>query len=381
MSLFNGLAYLLRSYFANTDRIRDALRYSTYVLERTNSRLAAILIRRAATLTEEFVSEANQRALTYFDQGDYALAEAEFRAVVYEDPTDYQGLRGLAVSLEHQQEYEEAIYYYSTALSHYPSDWEMRSYRILCLFDDGRGMEALAEYDQFIDDADESAQRAAVHLATSTVDSQPKRALALLKKVDAASSNEASTLGFLAHALSRNDERDESETHATRALQLDPYDQVANQVMAVLKATEDTESALSYAQRAVEVAETSNLADLPFALNTVGWVRYLTGDYRGAEESLNQALELAPDLVFVRFNLGLTLLAASDAELAHAEFEKAIRQTESMAADLAATELGFAIDDLDELEKEHEFVAELAEVRDSLLAAQMTRSAELTDLH
>lgn len=64
------------------------------------------------------------------------------------------------------------------------------------------------------------------------------------------------------------------------------------------------------------------------ALWNLGWNRYLLGNFGAATDSYRRALALNPDLVAVRMNLALSLLASGSVDQATAEYEDALKRAE-----------------------------------------------------
>ena len=74
--------------------------------------------------------------------------------------------------------------------------------------------------------------------------------------------------------------------------------------------------------------EAERLAELvpnnAHALDLLGWAKFQTGDFNGAEESLRLAAELDPNNVAIRYHLGKTLKALRKNVDAQAEFQHAL---------------------------------------------------------
>jgi tetratricopeptide (TPR) repeat protein len=81
-----------------------------------------------------------------FEDGDYAAAEAAYRAALSEDPMHLRALRGLARSLHQRGAHEDALLTYDEAIAHDPEFGATYANRGSLLDSMGRQEEALADY-------------------------------------------------------------------------------------------------------------------------------------------------------------------------------------------------------------------------------------------
>ena len=107
---------------------------------------------------------------------------------------------------------------------------------------------------------------------------------------------------FKATVYERRKQPKEARAFYEQALKLDSHDAVAANNLAWLLATSFQEP-----QEGLELARTAHRLDPSNAdfADTLGWIHYQMADYKGAMESLGDAVRLRPDDAALRYHLGL----------------------------------------------------------------------------
>jgi tetratricopeptide (TPR) repeat protein len=105
------------------------------------------------------------------------------------------------------------------------------------------------------------------------------------------------------------------------AVQPENLDAANNAAAIIADVKADDAAAL---KRAVELAGKLQDSASPNYLDTVGWVRYRTGDYQLAQVSLIRAVKRAPDDPVINYHLGMVRMKLGDLEGARAALEKAV---------------------------------------------------------
>ena len=84
-------------------------------------------------------------------------------------------------------------------------------------------------------------------------------------------------------------------------------------------------------QRAGSLAERLQRLQAPQFKDTIGWVRYRLGDYRGAVPYLESAAAAAPDAPAILYHLGLSYLATEQRAQGLDELKMALSRTDDGA--------------------------------------------------
>jgi tetratricopeptide (TPR) repeat protein len=113
------------------------------------------------------------------------------------------------------------------------------------------------------------------------------------------------------------------------ALAKNPKSYFAANNLAMLLVTYKSDSAsLARARLLADQIAAMSVAD---AIDTRGWVRFKSGDFRGAESLLQQAVAKAPDSPEMRYHLGMAQLRSGEAQTAEQSLEAALRSTHPFA--------------------------------------------------
>jgi tetratricopeptide (TPR) repeat protein len=94
-----------------------------------------------------------------------------------------------------------------------------------------------------------------------------------------------------------------------------------NLAMLLVKYRKDPGS-LARAQKLADQLATSSVVDI---IDTRGWVKFMRGDYHGAEALLQQAADEAPDAPEVRYHLAMAQLRSGESQIAQQNLEAALR--------------------------------------------------------
>ena len=325
-----GWGALLIARFSDTPksrrRLRDAaLNAQIFEAEKLSERLEA----RAAEMTARSVEELNEEGLDYYDEGEYTAAAKSFRKSVAEDPTDYQALRGLALSIHQLDEYSEATYYYYSALSAAPDDVEMLTNLGFALAGANREQEALDVLTRAAEIApDDPTVLKALAQALDYL-GQAEQAATLAQRalsVDQEDPEAHALLGSLYWYQGLTDEALESWE---RSLEIDPANPDVNLALAELfDETLEFEMALTYASAALEIfTDQDNVQGQVQSLVDMAWVLYRLGRHEEAEAKNQRVLSLDPELAQVWFNMGLNRLVAGDVSGATEAYDQALEVT------------------------------------------------------
>ena len=103
----------------------------------------------------------------------------------------------------------------------------------------------------------------------------------------------------------------------------DPKSAFAANNLAMLLVTEKSDApSLARAQKLAELLSSSSATGV---IDTHGWVKFKSGDYRGAELLLQQAVDKAPDSPELRYHLGMAQLRGGAQQTAVKNLEAALR--------------------------------------------------------
>jgi cellulose synthase operon protein C len=130
---------------------------------------------------------------------------------------------------------------------------------------------------------------------------------------------------MLAGAFERNKQFDAAISQYEQCLKEHPDNVVAINNLAGLLADHRRDEA-SF-QRAGSLAERLERLQAPQFKDTIGWVRYRLGDYRGAVSYLESAAAAAPDAPAILYHLGLSYLATEQKAQGLDELKMALSRT------------------------------------------------------
>lgn len=104
-------------------------------------------------------------------------------------------------------------------------------------------------------------------------------------------------------------------------------------VFAVADSKPDLAEARTLAGKAIALAQKQNASEMELGTyqDTLGWVQYRQGDYKGAETSLLNAVSALPRLPEVRYHLAMIYLAQGKTDAARAEFDHAVQLSKGYA--------------------------------------------------
>jgi tetratricopeptide (TPR) repeat protein len=148
------------------------------------------------------------------------------------------------------------------------------------------------------------------------------RALAAYRAGIAAGGREPALVTELATVLEQMGDIDQAVAEYESVLAGDPAALYAANNLAMMLA--DSADNPADRARALELTERLSASSDPSHLDTVGWVRYRTGDYSGAADMLRKALARAPDIAEIRYHLGMALYGQGEKELARKELQQAL---------------------------------------------------------
>jgi tetratricopeptide (TPR) repeat protein len=128
-------------------------------------------------------------------------------------------------------------------------------------------------------------------------------AVAVLERGAQETSRNAVIVFQLAMALERSGDLDAAISAYEEVLREYPQADVVANNLAYLLATH--RGAPADLDRALELAQRFAGSELPAFLDTLGWIRYLRGEYEAARPPLERAVELSPETGELRYHLGM----------------------------------------------------------------------------
>jgi tetratricopeptide (TPR) repeat protein len=128
----------------------------------------------------------------------------------------------------------------------------------------------------------------------------------------------------LAGILERTGDYDGAISQYEKLLQKDQNSIIVANNLASLLADYRTDKASL--DRAQVLAAALRKSPLPQFKDTLGWVSYRQGDYKAAVSLLEDAAQALPNLALVHYHLGMSLLAAGQADKAGEQFKTALSQ-------------------------------------------------------
>jgi tetratricopeptide (TPR) repeat protein len=102
----------------------------------------------------------------------------------------------------------------------------------------------------------------------------------------------------------------------------------ANNLAMLLVTYKSDPADLARAQRLADQLASLSVVDV---IDTRGWVKFKTGDYRGAESLLQQAVDKAPDSPEMHYHLGMAQLRSGEQQAAEQNLEAATRSQRAFA--------------------------------------------------
>lgn len=104
-------------------------------------------------------------------------------------------------------------------------------------------------------------------------------------------------------------------------------------VFAVADSKPNLAEARTLAGKAIALAQKQNASEMELGTyqDTLGWVQYRQGDFKGAETSLLNTVSALPRLPEVRYHLAMTYLAQGKTDAARAEFGHAVQLSKGYA--------------------------------------------------
>ena len=151
---------------------------------------------------------------------------------------------------------------------------------------------------------------------------QDKRARQVLEDGVEKTKGQALLVTALAGLLERTGELDTAIDNYESVLEKTPNSALAINNLAMLLAEyKQDESSLN---RAKELADLLQNERQPAYLDTVGWVKYKTGDYNAALEFLEKAVEAAPDSAVLRYHLGMAYFKSGNEVLAKDNLQQSL---------------------------------------------------------
>ncbi len=106
---------------------------------------------------------------------------------------------------------------------------------------------------------------------------------------------------------------------------------IANNLASLLADHRTDKASLDQAQ---SLAANLKNSPLPQFKDTLGWIYYREGDYKSAVQLLESASGAMPNLALVHYHLGMSYLAAGDAQKANEQFKLALKVVPSQDRDL-----------------------------------------------
>ncbi len=275
-------------------------------------------------------TEGNAAVGNYFrggvfqSQGQFDNAADAFRAALEERPDAREPLQGFVSSLAAQGKLDEARDYLKNLTKQYPDNLFVKTLLGQVTAVAGDKSAAREIFETTLTD---KADWLPAYAALASLDSDnPEAQIDIYQRgLQAAPGNQQMAL-LLGSAYERRGEYEKAIATYEDALAENPdMPIVANNLAALLSDyRQDTASHNRALQVALKLADSNE----PLLLDTLGWVYYRLGDHDKAQRLLEQAVEGEPNVLVLRYHLGMNYLAQDKQQLAIEQLRAATKESE-----------------------------------------------------
>ena len=253
----------------------------------------------------------------------------------FTDPVHIEALRGLVGDYLALSQGEEALKRMSAAVSAHPESAALLDLQARVMLRLGRtdGVRELLEKALGVENEFAPALETLGNMARTS--GELDAALALFERAAASDPDSAEYVYLGAQTLAMKGETERAKQRLEETLRVDPGHAQANNDLAWLLASTDSdlERALELAQVAVRVKRGAD------TLDTLGFVQLRKGNADEAVSALSKALEARPDSPSIEYRLGVALAAKGEKEEARAVLTKALETRSFPEAEAARAEL------------------------------------------
>ena len=337
----------------------DVLRYAEDLLRAGNQNAAEIVLAEAARQRPNEPSVLVRLAGVQLGLSQWAAAEATAAKLATLDGGDVAAQRIRAAALSGQDRFDESIEILSDVVDPAAEDFSSLAQLVDTFVRSGRSTDAISAIDQALSSQPENV--AALILKSRVAergDDLDAAEQSLVAAVRTAPTS-ARAVVDLSRFYSRQGRLDEAERVARGAIEtasIDNPDAVSMQLAMIMESQQNVDGAIGQYEallesrpgsliaannlasllgehraddsaelaRALEIAEPIKASDEPAFQDTYGWLLYLTGDYPGALERLERAMQALPENAWVRFHVGMTYAKLGEAEAAREHLTKAL---------------------------------------------------------
>ena len=260
-------------------------------------------------------------AQVYLENNQYAEAEQSYSQVLSQDYVNLKAIKGMALTLHHQNKTDDAVYYYLRYLSLAGDDYDVLV-NIGAVFHDSSRFEEAIEYSQKAAAVNPNGTEALQNLASAQyylgqlveAETTIRQAIKIAPTLSA-----YEVLGLILETQGRDDEAQESYLNA---IKLDANGASAHLFLARLYGKKDQLAEyVEHCRIAVKILENSkSSADLATAYWELGWALYLTGAFQESSDVSQKSLDITPQQSSPRFNRGLALLQLTKPDEARQEY-------------------------------------------------------------
>jgi tetratricopeptide (TPR) repeat protein len=289
--------------------------------------LAERSLRRAARLSPDRADLQAALGAVVYDRGRLAEASTIFSAALSLNPEEEDALLGMAATLQVMGSPGDAIYYYLSYLRLEPDS-------VVALTNLGAAFESTGQVEEAIEMFERACQ---LEPDNPDVFGSYGRSLYEVGRFDDAidqlhqavelESTDGEVYHVLGLALAAKDDLPAARGLLERAVELDSGNVAAQiDLSDLLLSSNEPRKALEHALRAVEAADAAGgpERERANAYWQLGWAHYKLGEWQESTQASRKALEIDPEVLAVRFNLGLALLRAGEVEEARSEYQRAL---------------------------------------------------------
>jgi tetratricopeptide (TPR) repeat protein len=329
-------------------RVRKAKQYRQLGIDAYQAKdleLAISYLRKAVDYAPEDASFRTDVGQIYYEMGQFASAENQFRYALRYDHSNLRALKGLGHTLQVVYRFSEAISVYSRYLELNPKDGDVHSNLGLAMSDSGDMDGALKSFARAAELAPDNPQILVILAEALYRAGKIEQALGNLRRALALSPHDSELYRRIGIALEAYGDIEEASKSYIEAIRLDNRNARAHlDFSSLLDKTGRHREAVSSATEALKLFEQAgNKIAMAATFWNLGWFYYHLHEFERSAEASRTAIAINPKLVGAQFNLGLALLSLGREQQAVEEY-KIGAESISSASDLKY----WAIDDLQE---------------------------------
>jgi tetratricopeptide (TPR) repeat protein len=258
--------------------------------------------------------------------GNTTKAEADYQQALTVGPDSAEPLTALMRLYIARKQTDQAMQFIQSMLAHAPKNPLAHVIKAELLVSEGHMDEAVGAYNEAIAIAPNwSAPYRSLAMAQGMAKRDADAARTLQQGI-AKAGNDRALISALAALYERMNRPEDAIKLYEDVLAQNPNTTFAtnNLAMLLVKYRKDPVS-LARAQKLADQLAASSVVDI---MDTRGWVRFMRGDYHGAEALLQEAANKAPDAPEVRYHLAMAQLRGGEPQIAAQNLEAALRASQ-----------------------------------------------------